>query len=197
MSKLLTEADFQRAADELGCDVPAIRAVAEVESSGNGFLSDGTSPRILFEAHHFSRLTEHQYDVSHPDISSRTWNRALYATGPNADARGIAEHRRLVRAVSLDRNAALQSASWGKFQIMGFNWRATGAMALQLFINDMYRDEGAHLDAFIGFVMHEGLAAALREHRWADFARGYNGSGFSANSYDTKLAAAWAKWDAA
>ena len=190
MSKLLTEADFERAADTLGCDVPAIKAVCEVEAPQGGFLEDGITPRILFEAHHFSRLTQHRYDESHPGISSRTWSRALYAGG-------IREHRRLVDAVALDRNAALQSASWGLFQCMGFNYRLCGFATIQEFINAMYKDEGAHLDAFIGFVKHERLDAPLREHRWMDFARGYNGSGYAANQYDTKLADAWVKWGGA
>ena len=34
---LLTESDFKEAAKLLNCDIAAIKAVAEVESSGNGF----------------------------------------------------------------------------------------------------------------------------------------------------------------
>jgi hypothetical protein len=99
----------------------------------------------------------------------------------------------LQEAVALNRSAALQSASWGKFQIMGYNYPVCGFAKLQDFIDAMYRDEGAHLDAFIEFVKHEGLTLPLREHRWADFARRYNGSGYAENQYDTKLAAAWVK----
>jgi len=183
MSKTLTEADYERAAEELDCDVAAIKAVCEVEAPNGGFHDDGVTPRILFEAHHFARLTNHKYNESHPDISARYWNRSLYVGG-------IKEHKRLQIAAALDRDAALQSASWGKFQICGFNWTLTGAKSLQEFINDMYRDEGAHLDAFVGFVKNTGLAPALREHRWAAFARGYNGSGYAQNKYDTKLAIA-------
>jgi hypothetical protein len=197
MSKLLTESDFERAANALNCDVAAIKAVCEVEAPQGGFHDDGVTPRILFEAHHFSRLTGHQFDASNPGVSARHWNRSLYKGG-------IAEHKRLQEAAALQtlpgmplinvREAALQSASWGKFQIMGFNWTLTGAKSLQAFINDMYRDEGAHLDAFIGFVKANNLADALRDHRWDAFARGYNGSGYAANQYDTKLANAYAKY---
>ena len=186
MSKYLTEADYQRAAESLGCDVAAIKAVCEVEAPQGGFHDDGVTPRILFEAHHFASLTSHQYNESHSDISSRYWNRSLYKGG-------MAEHKRLQKAAALDREAALQSASWGKFQIMGFNWTLTGAKSLQEFVNDMYRSEGAHLDAFVGFVKASNLADALREHRWTDFARGYNGAGYAANRYDVKLAVAHAK----
>ena len=186
MSKILKEEDYERAAQALGCDIPAVKAVCEVEAPRGGFLADGVTPVILFEAHHFSRLTDHQYDATNAAISSRTWNRTLYSGG-------MGEHKRLAQAAGLNREAALQSASWGKFQIMGFNWTYTGSKSLQEFINDMYRNEGAHLDAFVGFVKNSGLADALKNHNWIDFARGYNGAGYAANKYDQKLAAAYLK----
>ena len=187
--KTLTEEDYERAAQALGCDIPAIKAVCEVEAPRGGFLDDGVTPVILFEAHHFSRLTDHQYDATNASISSRTWNRTLYSGG-------MGEHKRLQQAAALNREAALQSASWGKPQIMGFNWALTGANSLQAFINDMYRSEGAQLDLFVGFVKNSGLAGFLRDHDWASFAARYNGSGYKQNSYDTKLANAWSKFNA-
>jgi two-component sensor histidine kinase len=50
----LTEEDYKRAARRLGCSVAAIKAVAEVEAPGSGFLPDGR-PKILFERHIFRR----------------------------------------------------------------------------------------------------------------------------------------------
>src|SRR5690349_16354590 len=111
---MLTPADYQRAASALGCETAVIRAVDRVESAGSGMLLNG-QPEILFEAHIFSRLTGGKYDTSHPHISSRSWNRSLYKGG-------AAEHGRLDEAVALNRTAALQSASWGRFQILGSNW---------------------------------------------------------------------------
>ena len=46
-STMLNEDDYKEAAELLRCDIPAIKAVAEVESSGAGFLCDGR-PKILF-----------------------------------------------------------------------------------------------------------------------------------------------------
>ena len=191
--KTLTEDDYERAAAALGCDIPAIKAVCEVEAPHGGFLSNG-EPVILFEAHIFDMLTRGQYRAAHSAISSATWNPTLYETGASADIRGQKEQADLRRAVALNREAALQSASWGKFQIMRFNWQLTGVKSLQEFINDMYRNEGAHLDAFVSFVKASKLDDALRDHRWMDFARGYNGAGFAANKYDQKLAAAYLKY---
>lgn len=184
----LTDDDYVRAAHLLECDTAAIRAVAAVESDGDGFHASGR-PKILFEAHVFSRLTGGKYDASHPNLSSPTWNRALYQGGEN-------EHKRLQLATTLDRPAALQSASWGKFQIMGFNWSRCGHTSLQNFINAMYRDEADHLTAFCYFIKSKGLDDELRRLDWAAFACGYNGKGYAANRYDERLAKAYENFKA-
>ena len=185
--RTITDADYRRAARTLGCEVAAIKAVAEVESRGAGFLANG-EPKVLFEAHIFDRLTGGRYRKGYPNLSSARWNKALY--GPA----GQHQHVRMQRAVALDREAALQSASWGRFQIMGFNWKLAGYASLQKFVNAMYRSEGDHLDAFVGFVIGRRLDDELRDRRWAAFAEGYNGPGYAENRYDEKMAAAYRRF---
>lgn len=189
MSKTLQEADFARAAAALNCPIAAVKAVCQVEAPGGGFDAAGL-PRILFEGHKFSSFTDRRFDEKYPTISYPQWTRKFYAKD------NAGEHLRLALAAGLDREAALKSASWGKFQIMGFNFAAAGFTTLQAFINAMYASEGAQLDAFIAFIKHEGLADELREQRWADFARRYNGPAYAANQYDTKLAKAFATFSA-
>jgi LysM repeat protein len=185
--KSMTSADWQRAAQSLGVDVASIKAVADVEAAGSGFLSNG-QPKILFEAHQFSRLTGGRYNGSHPDISSSHWNRSLYKGG-------AAEHGRLNKAAALNETAALKSASWGKFQIMGFNYKAAGYSNVQTFVKDMRTSEGKQLDAFVNFIKsNPSMHRALKNHDWATFARLYNGSGYAQNHYDTKIAQAYIKF---
>jgi hypothetical protein len=181
---MITERDYIDAAQELGCEVAAVKAVADVESSGDAFLPNG-EPKILFEAHHFSRLTNHEFDVTHARISSKKWNRKLYIGG-------AAEHFRLQQAVALNREAALQSASWGMFQIMGFNWKACGFKNVQQFVNAMCKDESSQFKAFVGFVKSDkGMLTALQKKKWAAFAEAYNGPGYKENKYDVKLEQAY------
>ena len=180
MKPSLTDADFQKAAGELGCSVAVIKAVCTVEAPRGGFLPSG-EPTILFERHQFSKRTGRKFDMDHPHISNPK---------PGGYKGGQAEHDRLAEAAALDREAALESASWGKFQIMGFNYAPAGFGSLQAFINAMYQSEGRQLDAFVAFIQHEGMAVFLREQRWADFARRYNGVNYAINKYDTKLAEA-------
>lgn len=177
----MSAADYARAAKSLSCEVAAIKAVAEVESSGDGFFASG-KPKILFEAHVFSRFTNHKYDHAFPDISSKRWNKALYVGGEK-------EYDRLEKAMLIDRPSALNSASWGRFQIMGFNYALAAAASLESFVTSMFTSEGAHLDAVVAFLKSTGLDVALRNKDWAKFAAGYNGPGYAAQSYDLRLKA--------
>lgn len=181
----MSEQDFERAADRLGCEVAAIKAVAEVESGGrSGFFDDGR-PKILFESRWFHKLTGGAHDDTHPGISTPQWVRNY--------AGGTKEYDRLEEAIALDRTAALKSASWGKFQVLGVNHRVAGFGDVEAFVTAQLKSEGDHLDAFVGFVERNRLDDDLRDLRWADFARGYNGPGYKQNRYDEKMAAAYEK----
>jgi len=182
----LTDQDFQRAAARLSCEVAAIRAVAEVESGGKtGFLAD-KRPKILFESRWFHKLTNGRFDASNPDLSTPEWVRNYKG--------GAAEYTRLQAAIGLDRQAALKSASWGMFQILGTNHAVAGFDNVEAFVKAQVDSEGAQLDAFVGFVVTNRLDDELRDKRWADFARGYNGPGYAANRYDEKMRDAYAKY---
>lgn len=54
-----------------GLGIAELWAVLSVETSGCGYLPD-RRPKILFERHVFSRLTEHRYDAGDADISQPT-----------------------------------------------------------------------------------------------------------------------------
>jgi hypothetical protein len=192
MAKTLTEENFREAARVLRCDVAAIKAVAEVESAGDGFLRDGRV-RILFEGHQFFRYSKGAFARSHPTLCHPKWTRDNYVKGP-PEVRGAGELARLEQAIKLDRIAGLMSASYGKFQIMGFNFALCGFRSVEEFYQAMQVDEGQHLQAFCGYVKAVRLDDELREHRWADFARRYNGPEYLKNRYDTKLAVAHAKY---
>lgn len=184
--KKLQECDYITAANLLRCEVAAIKAVAEVESLGSGFEANGL-PKILFERHKFHQFTKGLYSNANPDISNYR---------PGGYVGGVGEHKRLEKAAKLDRNAALKSASWGKFQVMGFNYQIAGFKTLQEFINAMYESETQHLFAFVNFVKANKLDDEIREKRWADFARIYNGKNYHINQYDKKMAAAYKKYKA-
>ena len=189
MKRKLTDEQIRAEAEAAGLEYAALWAVAAVESRGAGFLPDGR-PVILFEGHIFRR--ELSAAGKNPDDYAAGRENILHQSPDVSQYRGGAEeHLRLEEAAKIDREAALRSASWGLFQIMGFNWDASGFHSLQAFINAMYRDEAAHLRAAVEFIRNRRLAASLQRRDWAAFARGYNGAGYAANQYDVKLARAY------
>jgi hypothetical protein len=181
----LDDKSYQAAANELKVEVAAIMAVAEVETSGNAFDQEGR-PRVLYERHYFHRLTNGKYSKKHPDISNSL---------SGGYGKFSAQYGKLERAFNLDSEAALKSASWGRFQIMGNNHQAAGYDTVESFVLAMTKSETEHLRAFITFIKNNpALLKALREKRWSDFASGYNGSSYKNNAYDTKLEAAYKRF---
>lgn len=180
----LDKKSYQDAATALGVDTATIEAVATVETAGKAFDAEGR-PRILFERHYFHRLTHGRYDRTHPGISSKL--RGGYG-------KSSAQYKRLETAYKLDPGAALESASWGRFQIMGSNFRTAGYGSVEQFVLALCRSEAAHLLAFMNFVLaHDTMHRALQKKDWAGFARQYNGSGYRDNDYDGKLKRAYEK----
>lgn len=185
MAKLLSSRDVVDCAERLDVSVPALQAVIAVETAGGGFI-DARLPKILFEGHVFHRLTDGRFDDERPDLSHGSWTRAHYRGG-----RG--EYDRLLDAIALDADAALESCSWGLGQVMGFNFGLCGFRHIDAFVNAMAESEGRQLDAMGAFIVANGLDEALRAQDWEAFARRYNGPAYAANAYDTRLAAAFAK----
>jgi N-acetylmuramidase len=172
----LSEDDYAAAAKELDVDVASIKAVALVESAGKPFDLNGR-PVILFERHYFHRLTGGRFDAKHPGISAKK------PGGYNEPS-----YDKLEEAYGLDPDAALESASWGRFQIMGSNYKSAGFTSVRAFVLAMSTSEVQHLNAFVAFIKSDKtMAKALRDHDWAGFAKCYNGKNYSINKYDEKL----------
>jgi hypothetical protein len=185
---MLTDEDYAKAAKELGAEVAAVKAVASVEAAGDGFLSDGRV-KLLFEAHIFSRYTKGKFTDTHPHISSPEWNRKLYKGGAG-------EWGRLEEAFTLDPIAAQLSASYGAFQIMGFNYALCGFKTVEDFVESMLTEAGQLL-AFVEFVKSRDLDDELQRKDWRGFARIYNGPSYLLNNYDTRMAKAYEKFSPA
>lgn len=178
---LLSDDDFECAAKELNCEVAAIKAVCKVEAPRGGFLDDN-HPAILFERHIFSKRTGHKYDALHPNISN---------VKPGGYLGGMQEYSRFSIAKGLDDEAAKMSCSWGKFQLMGFNYYQCGYDDISGFLCAMYNSEQDHLNAFVAFLKNTDLDKKLSALDWAGFAKGYNGPNYSINQYDVKLKVAY------
>jgi len=92
-----------------------------------------------------------------------------------------------VRA-KLGAEPALQSASWGMGQVMGFNCGVGGYNSSVRMAQAMVRGENDQLACIARFLKANGLAAKLVRNDWTGFARLYNGPSYWQNHYDVTLA---------
>ena len=197
-AQLLRNNDLVKAAERLDVPLASIYAVNEVESNGKGFLDNG-KPVILFERHiMYRQLATPRHDGDDPAELKRhadqlaIVNPALVNQKPGGYVGGTAEHQRLAMARLIDDTAALESASWGAFQIMGFHWKRLGYSSVQDFVTAMSAGESQQFDAFTRFIETDpALHKALKARKWAEFAKLYNGPNYQRNLYDIKLQRAY------
>lgn len=202
---------------DLILSLPVVKAVIEVESSGRGHLKNGDA-KILFEGHLMWRLLKNngmsedeleKLQRSNKDILYKSWTREFYKGG-------IGEYDRLERAKKIDPKLAVYSASWGLFQILGENLDhniksrlGDGEDQYKSWIEfeaKQHEHEKYHFMDFMAFIMTKKFKGTplinfISEnennngnYNWANFAHGYNGSGYKANKYDIRLQAAYEKY---
>lgn len=183
----VSEDGFNEAASSLNAttDPAKLWAILAVETRGFGYLPD-RRPKILFERHVFHKRTGGRFSAGNPDISNA--NTGGYVGG-------AAEYQRLKRAMLLDRRAALESASWGLGQVMGFNATAIGYATVEAMVEEFKASEDKQLDGCAKFITSKpALKRALDRQDWATVAFFYNGSGFRKNHYDEKLRSSHAQF---
>jgi len=123
----------------------------------------------------FMKISE---DLS--DVLYKKWTKQYYLGG-------IKEYERLDKAKNIHEEAALASASWGSFQIMGFNYKKAGYSSVKEFVTDQVNING-QIKSFLNFIKNDNrMLKALKKKNWAKFASLYNGPAYKKNEYDIKL----------
>lgn len=184
--------DFASAALQLGVTEAHVRAVDTVESAGAGFGKDGRI-KILFEPHKFQRHTKGKFDKTHPNLSHPRDHRNQVSYARN-------QHEVFHEACALDKDAAIKSCSWGRYQVLGEHYKALGFESPQEFMDQHLISEHQHLMAFCKFIrINPRMHAALKRSDWPVFAECYNGPAYNVNPWNRKTHprqfAAWVPYD--
>lgn len=183
----VTEASIAVMAAEIGVPYYRLRGVIDVEAPRGPFDRRGR-PTMLFEPHQF-------YKRVRVDRRAEAVRRRLaQPQRPAAGSYPADSYPRLEQAMEIDETAALASCSWGRGQVMGFNYAAAGYRSVRSMVEAMCRSESEQLRAMCMFIRSQGLVGALKRGDAVAFARGYNGAGYARDGYHTRLAAAWAAW---
>ena len=188
----LTDARIAEIARENGIHPAALLAVKLIESgTKSGFLDSG-KPQILFEGHVFYKylkanvksLDMNKLCAQYPNIVYPKWDRSKYFGGEK-------EWTRLEQARKINLKYANYAASWGMFQVMGFNYKTCGCKSIDEFVEKMCTSQEHQLLLTLNFLKNSNLIVPLQKRQWATFAKGYNGPGFAQNKYHIKLQAAY------
>jgi len=180
-------------ARQAGIDPAALLAVAEVESGGRALfdINGKKEPAIRFEGHYFDRR-----------LAGRIRDQARQA-GLSAPEAGRVRNPKtqrerwllLERAVSIHKKAALESTSWGLGQVMGAHWEWLGYSSIDELGAEARSSVGGQVRLMLNFIDKAGLKTALEQKDWRNFARRYNGPAFARNQYDSRMAAAFERWN--
>nr|DAL07170.1 MAG TPA: N acetylmuramidase [Caudoviricetes sp.] len=168
---------FISAANEMGLEPALLKSLILVECGANaeGFLPSGR-PKILFEGHIFWKELEkvginpNKYSHKYRDVLYEKWDKSKYLGGES-------EWSRLRMASEINQEAALKSASWGLGQIMGFNYNLAGCDTIEIFVNKNNESHKAQMWLLYNFLDNSRLIPLLKEHKWDEFAKKYNGPG--------------------
>jgi hypothetical protein len=172
----------------LGVDYSLLLAITKVEAGSKGFIAPN-KPIVLFERHVFyKQLKKQGFNV---DELSNQYPLLINKT-PGGYLGGLRENYRLEMAKQINENCAIESTSFGLFQIMGFHWQTLGYQSAQDFENQVSENELKQTEAFIRFISlktNSKMIVALQEHDYETFARLYNGPNYKKNRYDEKIKA--------
>lgn len=187
----LSESDLVAAAQTLGVELASIKAVHQVESRGTGFTKTGNL-KTLFERHIMHRQLTATIGASRTATLAAMYSQLVNPT-PGGYQGGDAEIDRLAGAVNINTDCAYNSASYGMYQVMGFNHEVCGYPTAQS-MHDAFvaGGEDAQLAAFVKFIQDDDkMWDCLKTKDWAGFARHYNGPAYAKNQYDVKLEKAY------
>ena len=183
----VTPADINLIAARLGGTSRQVAAVAKVESAGGGW-DDAGRLKCLYERHYFWRRIQVQIPfLSNPTPGGYT---------VDADRDNVNDSwEKVADAAMRSPIAAFESASFGKFQIMGAHAKSLSYANAIEFVWELTRSEYAHYEALAEFIKVNGLTKAFRAlstdpETCRAFARSYNGAGYAKGNYHGKLAAA-------
>lgn len=189
----ITPAEFSNFAVMLDNTEPAkVMAFAMTESGKSAFFNSGR-PKILYERHYFWQRIK----IIIPLLSNPTGGGYTHDANKN-DINDSWE--KLADAICINPIAALESCSWGKFQIMGAHWKHLGYSSVFEFAYSMVISEYNHYDAFIRFIKANKLIAKLKlisadPVTCRPIAKSYNGSGYWKHDppYDVRIASNYQK----
>ncbi len=183
--------DYIAASKRLALGEIWIRTIFTVEAPNSGYENDGTLKALL--ERHVLKRNINVFTQAQQKAISRALGPELVNSSRGGYKGGKAEWWRIRNAAvgiadivgdfEQALEVVLRATSFGRPQIMGFNFETAGFDSAKAMVDAMAAKESAHLDAFCSHLEKTGLVQHLRDAEVASdpypplkrFALGYNG----------------------
>lgn len=149
-------------AQSIGIEYAALMAFISVESGGKGFINDRIV--IQFEPSWFKKKA--------PFAPSGLWS-------VNKVENQNEEYKAFSNAFMINKDAAMQSTSWGLGQIMGFHYQRIGFKTVGDMVDAFKSGEYEQVKGMVKFITTDPkLLKSIKEKNWHLVATYYNGGGY-------------------
>lgn len=167
-------------AARLGLQTAHILAFIKVESRFKAYDGQGR-PTMLFEPAKFYKNlpASLREEAVRQGLAIRRWHKDVKYPRDS--------YPRMLKAMGLDQEAALMSASYGSFQILGENYEACGFESVFEMVATFAESEDNQLQAFGNFIEAAGIVSHLLREAWDVVGRLYNGPKYAEHNYHGKL----------
>jgi len=173
---MITEEDYKKLGVEFNIPTINIKKVDKVESGGLGFSKETGKIIIQFEPSWFKRKA--------PYTPSGKWSL-------NKVEKQAAEWSAFNDAFTKNANAAMESTSVGRMQVMGFHWKLLGFKSVGEMWDYAKVSETNQLRLGLKFIVsNKKMYKALQIGDWDTFAYYYNGAQYKKFNYAERLAKA-------
>jgi len=167
---MITDNEYKNLAKEFGISISKVKAIDSVESNGLGFINGKIV--IQFEPHYFKRISK---------MVSGLW-------ASNKVEGQAKEWQAFNDAYAKNPNAAMESTSVGRMQVMGEHWKRLGFKN----VGDMwdFAKDSETNQLWLGLKFIETdrvLFQAVKDWDTKEVARRYNGKNYWILGYDKKL----------
>lgn len=171
----IADEDYEAAARSMGVEVAVLKAIGKKESKGNSFYRQGQAV-ILFERHKmYANLRDKGYTKTQLMNLKEKYPRIV---NPIYGGYGTytEQYEKLETAKKIDYDAAIQSSSWGKFQVLGCYYSNSYSSTKEL-EEAMNMCEKQQFNYFIAYLKGSTyLINAIKNKDWERIAQFYNGA---------------------
>lgn len=172
---MITNNEYKVLAEDFNLPLSSIKAIDSVESNGEGFDPKTGKIKIQFEPGYFKRISKlilGLWSLNKVDVQVKEWEAFNDAFKKNP-------------------NAAMESTSIGRMQVMGEHWKRLGFSSVGEMWDFAKISETNQLWLGLKFIQTDAkLFKAVKNKDWKTVAYLYNGPKYWIKGYDKKLATA-------